>query len=187
VMALSHTYTYNEPNGVGCTTGTISTRAMCFSSISIDKTTAGPGAPTGDYESMVTTEYIADSGAGGFQSLGQRDLRYPIATDDTLGSAVTPDEGYISQVANQQGVLSHGGTWWVSHSSGTNHGQLWYQRPNAPGNAPTCTNPAGSKYCWSINPEALTYWSAFNEVWSVNEDPGSEILFSVPYSAMPIA
>ncbi len=190
VMALSHTYTYNEPDGVGCGTGTISTRAMCISSISVDKTTAGPGAPAGDYQSLVTSEYIVDSGTGGDQSLGQRDLRYPIgpgpALDTGGGSTVAPDEGYISQVANQQGILSRSGTWWVSHSSGTNHGQLWYQMPNATGNSSTCGNPAGPRYCWSVNPEALTYWSFFNEVWSVNETPGSEIVFAIPYASMPV-
>jgi hypothetical protein len=189
VMALSHTYTYNEPNGGGCETGTIATRAMCFSSMSVDKTTPGPGAPSGDYESLVTSEYIQDTGTGGDQALGQRDLRYPIGTNDLLATTSSgvaePDEGYISQVANQQGILSHDGTWWVSHSSGTYHGQLWYQIPGQDGDSPTCPDPAGSRYCWSINPEALTYWPAFGEVWSVNEDPGSQMVFSIPYSSMP--
>lgn len=164
-------YTY----AAGACTMANNTGTPCFSSISLDRSTAP--------HSVVAAEYF-DNG------LGSRLFRYPFGTDYLLktasGGAVAATEAYRSGVANAQGVLSYSGRWYVAHSSATTNGQLWRLTPGATGAAASCTVGGSSTHaCWALHPEALTYWLSDHLVWSQTEWPGQRALFAVPLTSLP--
>ncbi|HEY2062543.1 MAG TPA: hypothetical protein VGH57_29510 [Amycolatopsis sp.] len=132
------------------------TGVPCFSSMSLDRSTSPA--------TVVTTEYFAD------QSLHGRLYRYAMGSDYLLAtsSGTAPaTEAFRSSVGNMQGVLSHGGKWYVAHSSATLNGQLWTQT-TAESNSATCGSPSTTA-CWAVHPEALTYDWATGLVWSQSE------------------
>lgn len=153
----------------------------CFSSMSLDRTTSPA--------TVVTTEYFAD------QSLHGRLYRYATGTDyllaTTSGTALAT-EALRSSVGNMQGVLSHGGKWYVAHSSATLNGQLWTQTTTHSASA-SCGSPATAA-CWAVHPEALTYDWSTGLVWSQSEWSTSDCaaqgqtcgraVFAVPLSSL---
>ncbi|WP_394830568.1 hypothetical protein LVJ94_29085 [Pendulispora rubella] len=150
----------------------------CFSSISLDRSTSP--------DSLVAAEYFSD------QTKRGRLIRYSFGTDYRLPNTATPTAGkvYASAVGNQQGILSYGGRFYLAHSSATSHGQLWRFTPD--GTRGTVLPCGSSNACWSLHPEALTYWPETGIVWSVTEwsrteptGPGGRALFGLPLSAMP--
>ncbi|MEV4604671.1 hypothetical protein AB0K15_45865 [Amycolatopsis sp. NPDC049253] len=157
------------------------TGVPCFSSMSLDRTTSPA--------SIVTTEYFAD------QSLHGRLYRYPTGADYLLASTGTTPatEAFRSSVGNMQGVLSHNGKWYVSHSSATLNGQLWAQTTTASSSS-TCGSPATTA-CWAVHPEALTYDWSTGLVWSQSEWSTTDCsaqgqtcgrsVFAVPLSSLP--
>lgn len=153
----------------------------CFSSMSLDRSTAP--------DSLVTTEYFSD------QTLHGRLYRYNLGTDYLLansGGAVTASQAYRSSVGNMQGVLSQNGRWYVAHSSATTNGQLWAQTSS--GSASAHCNGT-STACWAVHPEALSLDVSTQLVWSVTEWSTSQCaaagqtcgrgLFAVPLSVLP--
>ncbi|MEV8607999.1 hypothetical protein AB0383_08695 [Amycolatopsis sp. NPDC051373] len=158
------------------------TGVPCFSSMSLDRTTSPA--------TIVTTEYFAD------QSLHGRLYRYPTGADYLLASTGTTPatEAFRSSVGNMQGVLSHNGKWYVSHSSATLNGQLWTQTTTA-SNSSTCSSPATTA-CWAVHPEALTYDWSTGLVWSQSEWSTTDCstqgqtcgrsVFAVPLSSLPV-
>lgn len=144
----------------------------CFSSISLDRSTSP--------DSLVTAEYF-DDGTGSRLARYSFDTGY-LLKEATSDHVVTASVVYQSGVANAQGVLSYGGRWYVSHSSATNHGQLWRLTDGAVGASKTC---GGSPACWALHPEALTYWYSQGLVWSVTEAPGQREIFAVPLADLP--
>ena len=162
--AYGYQYVMPQIGSYAYTSGTCSmasaTAIPCFSSISLDRTTVP--------DSLVTSEYFSDSALHG------RLIRYPMGSDYRPANSATPSEAYVTQVGNQQGVLSHSGSWYVVHSSASAHGQLWRFTGSATGAGRT----------WSLHPEALTYWWDTNSVWAVTEwsrdeptGPGGRVLF----------
>lgn len=156
------------------------TGVPCFSSLSLDRSTSP--------DSLVTAEYFSD------QTKRGRVVRYPFATDYLPAASADASEAYRSGVGNQQGVLSFNGRWYLAHSSSTLHGQLWRFTPDGTaGVVSRCTvDGSASTTCWSLHPEAMTYWYQTGTVWSVTEwprdvsgSPGGRVLFSVPLSSMP--
>lgn len=127
------------------------TGVPCFSSISLDRSTSPA--------TVVTTEYFSD------QSLHGRLYRFPMGTDYLLTGTAT--EAFRSSVGNMQGVLSHGGKWYVAHSSATINGQLWTQTTTQSTSA-TCGSTSTTA-CWAVHPEALTYDWSTGLVWSQSE------------------
>lgn len=125
------------------------TGVPCFSSISLDRSTSPA--------TVVTTEYFSD------QSLHGRLYRFPMGTDYLLTWTAT--EAFRSSVGNMQGVLSHGGKWYVAHSSATINGQLWTQTTTQ-STSVMCGSTAA---CWAVHPEALTYDWSTGLVWSQSE------------------
>jgi hypothetical protein len=132
------------------------TGVPCFSSMSLDRSTSPA--------TVVTTEYFAD------QSLHGRLYRYAMGSDYLLATSsgtASATEAFRSSVGNMQGVLSHGGKWYVAHSSATLNGQLWTQT-TAESNSATCGSPSTTA-CWAVHPEALTYDWSTGLVWSQSE------------------
>lgn len=127
------------------------TGVPCFSSISLDRSTSPA--------TVVTTEYFSD------QSLHGRLYRFPMGTDYLLTGTAT--EAFRGSVGNMQGVLSHGGKWYVAHSSATINGQLWTQTTTQSTSA-TCGSTSTTA-CWAVHPEALTYDWSTGLVWSQSE------------------
>jgi hypothetical protein len=173
VMAEIGYYTYSHAGT--CGDGTDDTAPLCFSALSLDRSTSP--------DSLVTTEYLAGAPGG-------RLVRYPFGPDYLLdtgsGSTVAASEAYRSSVGNMQGVLSWNGTWWLAHSSATYHGQLWRSQAGQTGVSKTCTTPdPDTAMCWSLHPEALSYWYSTGQVWADTEWPGQRLLFEVPLSALP--
>jgi hypothetical protein len=168
---------YDYTNGGTCGNGTTAQEKypLCFSSISMDRSTNPP--------SMVTTEYLQSAPGG-------RMLRYPFGADYLLSpnssGVVAPSEAYSTQVGNMQGVASWSGRWWTSSSRGDEHGWLWGHQAGTTQQA-VSSCPAGSSEanCWSLHPESLTHWASRGEIWSVTEKEGQRILFAVPRSKMP--
>ena len=159
------------------------TGVPCFSSMSLDRSTSP--------DSVVTTEYFSD------QSLRGRLYRYPMGGDYLLAAdssgRVAATEAYRSGVGNMQGVLGHGGHWYVAHSSATLPGQLYDQTTSA--SIPSYCGDPSTPACWARHPEALTYDGSTGLVWSVTEwapsacaDNGQtcgRTVFAVPLSALP--
>jgi hypothetical protein len=132
------------------------TGVPCFSSMSLDRSTSPA--------SVVTTEYFSD------QTLHGRLYRYPTGADYLLSASsgtVAATEAVRSSVGNMQGVLSHGGKWYVAHSSATINGQLWTQT-TAKSTSATCGSTSTAA-CWAVHPEALTYDWSTGLVWSQSE------------------
>ncbi|WP_279581711.1 hypothetical protein [Fodinicola feengrottensis] len=138
----------------------------------------------------MTTEYFSD------QSLYGRLYRYNMGTDYLLAATsgtVPAQDAYRSHVGNMQGVLAHGGTWYVAHSSATQPGQLWAQTTAASKSA-TC-GATSTTVCWAMHPEALTYDWATGLVWSQSEWSPSDCtaaaqtcgrtLYAVPLTSLP--
>jgi len=150
------------------------TSVPCFSSISLDRSTSP--------DSLVTTEYFADAALHG------RLIRYAFGADYLLAAssnAVSALQAYRSGVGNMQGVLSWSGDWYVAHSSAGYHGQLWRQTTSG-STARTCTTPDPSaNMCWSLHPEALTYWHSTGLVWSQTEWPNQRAVYAVPLTSLP--
>lgn len=157
------------------------TGVPCFSSISLDRTTSP--------DSLVTTEYFSN------QDLHGRLYRYDMGADFLLAASsgrVPAREAYRSHVGNMQGVLSHGGVWYVAHSSATIHGQLWAQTTEATASA-HCGDPRTAA-CWAVHPEALTYDWSTGLVWAQTEWSPADCsargqtcgraVFAVPYSSL---
>ncbi|ROT32814.1 hypothetical protein EF879_06395 [Micromonospora sp. HM5-17] len=176
VMPQIGYYTYSS----GACSMSSDTAVPCFSSISLDRSTSP--------DSLVTAEYFSD------QTKRGRLIRYPFGADFLLPASATPTEAYASAVGNQQGVLSFNGRWYVAHSSATLHGQLWRFTPDGtPGVSKTCTiDGATTRTCWSLHPEALTYWFETGMVWSITEwsrnssaGPGGRVLFGLPLASLP--
>ena len=176
VMPQIGYYTYSS----GACSMDSDTGIPCFSSLSLDRSTSP--------DSLVTSEYFSD------QTKRGRLIRYSFGADFLLPHSATPIEAYASGVGNQQGVLSFNNRWYVVHSSATLHGQLWGFTPGGGnGRSSTCqVNGATSTLCWSLHPEAVTYWWSTGQVWSTTEwsrdnatGPGGRVLYSVPLSAMP--
>lgn len=167
-------YRYTSGN---CTMAN-NTGIPCFSSISLDRSTAP--------DSLVASEYFDDG-------QGSRLFRYDFGSGFLLeGSAsatrrVTANQAYRSGVANAQGVLSYNGRWYVAHSSSTWHGQLWRLTPGATGASKTCSTPGTTSMvlCWALHPQALTYWYSTGMVWSSSEAPNERAIFAVPLSSLP--
>lgn len=182
--AYGYKYVMPQIGYFSYTSGTCSmssdTGIPCFSSISLDRSTSP--------DSLVTAEYFSD------QTKHGRVIRYPFGANYLPATSATPTEAYASAVGNQQGVLSFNGRWYLAHSSATIHGQIWRFTPDgSAGVSSTCTvNGSPTTACWSLHPEALTYWWSTATVWSVTEwsrddptGPGGRVLFSVPLSGMP--
>lgn len=159
------------------------TAVPCFSSISLDRSTAP--------DSLVTTEYFAN------QSLHGRLYRYDMGADFLLNAnssgVVAATGAYRSYVGNMQGVLANSGKWYVAHSSATQPGSLWTQTTSK-STSYTC-GPTQTTACWAVHPEGLTYDWATGLVWSQSEwsttdcDNASQIcgraVFAVPLSSLP--
>ncbi|HET6909675.1 MAG TPA: hypothetical protein VFH54_10085 [Mycobacteriales bacterium] len=179
VMMLSHYYTYNQTATCAEESFTDSANgSFCPGTMSVDKTTSP--------ESVVMSEYLqAGSGA---DATGTRMLRYNVDTStlllSTSGGVATPVQGFISDVANQQGVLSHHGLWMMSHSSGSLNGQLFLDANGLPSEPTRCSGGSGN--CFAVNPEALTYWAGLTspEIWSASETAGHNQIFGMPADKM---
>ena len=176
-MVQIGTYTYAG----GTCSMTSDTGVPCFSSLSLDRSTAP--------DSLVTTEYFSD------QTKHGRLYRFGLGSDyllATSGARATSTQAFRSGVANMQGVLSQGGRWWVAHSSATVRGQLWGQSPSG-STASSCAE--SSTACWSRHPESLTLDVSTDLVWSVTEWTPAQCsaagqtcgraLFAVPRSSLP--
>jgi hypothetical protein len=174
VMPQIGYYTYSS----GACSMSSDTAVPCFSSISLDRSTSP--------DSLVTAEYFSDQAKAG------RLIRYPFGTDYRLPDSTTPVEAYASHVGNQQGVLSFNNRWYVTHSSATAHGQLWGFTPDGTNGAVISCNGGTTNLCWSLHPEATTYWYETGTVWSITEwpragsnGPGGRVLFGLPLSSLP--
>ncbi|AVT34133.1 hypothetical protein C6361_03715 [Plantactinospora sp. BC1] len=176
VMPQIGYYTYSS----GACSMDSDTGTPCFSSLSLDRSTSP--------DSLVTAEYFSD------QTKRGRLIRYPFGADYLLPTSATPSEAYASGVGNQQGVLSFNNRWYVVHSSFSLYGQIWGFTPGGGnGRSSTCTVDGEVKTtCWSLHPEAVTYWYSTGEVWSTTEwsrdnptGPGGRVLYSVPLNSLP--
>ena len=138
------------------------TDPLCWSYVGVDRSNG----------SLVTGEYISGKSGG-------RVVQWPI--DAATGRLTENSSGAVSSRAafqttrtNVQGGTSHGGTFWLSSSTGRgNDGQLHRTRVGESGT--TSATPTG--------PEDLSYDPGTGDLWSVTEWPELRVTFRTPNAA----
>jgi hypothetical protein len=163
------------------------------------KTCAAHGAPhfsyvgldrTGD-DHLVTGEYC-DGTTG---DLTGRVATWPL--DGSNGMPQVDQEGYWTAtsafrlpVSNVQGAVSHGDTWYLNRSHGTDvpdqndNGDLL--KSTAPATTTGVLGPTTRRTA-AIGNEDLSYWSGFKNfgdvLFTVTEHPGQRMVYATPVSA----
>lgn len=167
-----------EHRDTPCGDGSLAEMAepLCFSSVSLDRSSTP--------DSLVTTEYLP-GGATTYTRL----VRYPLGAGyllrDDGGGVTNAWEAYRTNAGNVQGVASNRATnrWWTASSRGADHGWLYGHDTTGQTGRSSCGGTTGS--CWAVRPQALTRWTAYGEVWSQTEKWNERRVFRVSYSQLP--
>ncbi len=151
---------YSQAGDGNCSpppTGT--TDPLCFSSLSLDRSTSPP--------SLLTSEYYAGAA-------GSRLVRWSI--DPATGLLAPAGDGVVHAVAayrsphsDVQGAVSVGGRFFTDTSHDIASGVRYDERVGEPASA--VTYPVGA--------ESLSYWPATGQLWAVGEFIDTRMVFSV--------
>ncbi|ASW57574.1 hypothetical protein CIK06_10065 [Plantactinospora sp. KBS50] len=185
-----HGYRYVMPEVAAWTSaaGEVTDPSVCtgtgsphFSFVGLDRT-GTDHLTTGEYCNGSTVGRVATWPLNG--SNGQPSL----AADGRWHAA----SAFRLPVSNIQGAVSHGDTWYVQRSHGTDvpdqndNGDLL--RTSAPAGASTgVLSSSTRRVTAAVGPEDLSYWSGFrgfgDVLFTVTEHPGQRMVYATPVSA----
>jgi hypothetical protein len=170
----------------------------CFSSLSLDRTSAPVSLVAGEWFRPGSTASPA------------RMWRYPFSTAPGRGGLLATDprgdvgagEAYETDATGVQGVLSHRhngsarADWYVDRAPTVSgrHGTLWRQNTSG-AKAATCSADE-THACWGRHTASLSYWQRTGELWTLTEGAmsgdegqglgpaGGRVLYAVPLDSV---
>jgi len=174
----AHNYRYVLPQVAAYRQATVpaapcapSAASLCFSSISLDRSTTPDSLVVGEYRDGRSTDPAVDGG---------RVVRYPVAADTRKlvldAGKVMPTDAVIVPRSNVQGVQTWQGRYYVGRSSALKHSFLYSLTPNGP----------VTTWSWAIGGEDLYHEHGAGitagSVWTATEHVDRRVVFAVPLS-----
>lgn len=170
LLEVGHT-TQNIHDANKCQIAKVESEALCFSSVSLDRSSNPPALVTSEYRNK--DEMKASD-------VGMRIVRWNLNTgSDDLemgnGGQITSDDTFLTPTKLVQGAFMKGKEFYLSTTQGAEG--IFYYEKDGDGKNPTSMP-------WPNGGEALSYWPSMERLWSVTERPGKRMIFWVYTSEM---